>query len=59
KIFQPFYTTRSPGSGTGFGLAGCQSVVNRHSGKLKVESTVGVDTTFRMELSQMEKPDPA
>lgn len=44
KLFQPFYTTKS--KGTGLGLALCQSIVERHFGKISVQSEEGKGTTF-------------
>lgn len=44
RLFQPFYTTKA--SGTGLGLALCLSIVERHNGKIRVESAVGQGTTF-------------
>ncbi|HZY42066.1 MAG TPA: ATP-binding protein, partial [Anaerolineae bacterium] len=47
-IFEPFYTTKS--EGTGLGLAISYSIIERHSGLLQVDSTVGQGTTFTMRL---------
>ncbi|MCD9024518.1 ATP-binding protein [Cohnella silvisoli] len=44
RLFEPFYTTKM--NGTGLGLALCLSIVERHNGKIHVESTVGQGTTF-------------
>jgi two-component system NtrC family sensor kinase len=50
RIFDPFFTTKPPGKGTGLGLSICTTIMEQHHGALKVESTVGVGTTFTMEL---------
>ncbi|MGL6074112.1 MAG: ATP-binding protein, partial [Fimbriiglobus sp.] len=50
KIFDPFFTTKDIGVGTGLGLATVQSLVQKHGGIIMVESTVGLGTTFRIDL---------
>ena len=50
KIFDPFFTTRAIGEGTGLGLTTAYSVVERHSGKLEVQSVVGEGSTFTIRL---------
>ena len=51
KIFDPFFTTKGIGRGTGQGLAIARAaIVEKHDGKLRLESTVGVGTTFFIEL---------
>lgn len=44
KLFVPFFTTKS--QGTGLGLSLCLSIVERHNGTIKVESTEGEGTVF-------------
>ena len=48
RIFEPFFTTK--GGGTGLGLPIAQQIVERHQGRLEVESAVGNGTVFRIRL---------
>lgn len=50
KIFDPFYTTKEAGKGTGLGLAVSYSIIKRHKGDIKVESQIGKGTTFTLIL---------
>ena len=50
KIFQPFFTTKPAGEGTGLGLSMSYDIVKAHGGELKVESTEGKGTEFAIKL---------
>ncbi len=46
RIFEPFFTTKKPGRGTGLGLSITHGIVQRHGGKIKVESIPGEGSVF-------------
>jgi two-component system, NtrC family, sensor kinase len=50
KIYDPFYTTKGVGQGTGLGLAVSYGIVQEHAGRMTVDSTPGHGTTFRITL---------
>lgn len=49
-IFEPFYTTKPEGAGTGLGLSVSYGIVQAHGGTIDVESAPGVGTVFRISL---------
>ena len=58
SVFDPFYTTKAPGQGTGLGLSVVHSVVRRYGGDVQVSSQLGVGTTFAIELPCPCHQDP-
>jgi len=55
KIFDPFYTTKDVGKGLGLGLSICQSIIDKHKGRISVKSEAGNGALFIIELPQYSK----
>jgi two-component system, NtrC family, sensor kinase len=50
KIFQPFYTTKPTGQGTGLGLSLSYDIVKAHGGELRVDTKEGEGSAFVIQL---------
>ena len=50
RMFEPFYTTKPPGQGTGLGLPLAAAIVREHGGSLRVDTRPGAGTTVEVEL---------
>ncbi len=50
QIYDPFFTTKDIGKGTGLGLSMSYSIIEKHKGRIEVDSKVGKGTTFKVYL---------
>jgi len=50
KLFTPFFTTKGKGKGVGLGLAVAYGIIQRHQGKIEVQSKEGAGTTFTINI---------
>ena len=50
KIFEPFFTTKPEEKGTGLGLSVSYSIIEKHGGRLEVESEIGLGTAVIIDL---------
>ena len=57
KLFQPFFTTKAPGEGTGLGLSLSRSIIIEHGGSIDVSSEPGHGAAFTIELPMNTDPE--
>jgi PAS domain S-box-containing protein len=50
RMFEPYFTTKAPGCGSGLGLATCAEIIQQHGGSIQVESYPGHGTTVTIDL---------
>jgi PAS domain S-box-containing protein len=55
-LFEPFYTTKEPGTGSGLGLAISRNIIQGYGGQIEVESRVGAGATFIVRLPSATLP---
>jgi signal transduction histidine kinase len=58
RIFEPFFSTKPSGIGTGLGLAVSKRIIEQHQGKLSFDSAPGLGTTFSIELPVQQSSRP-
>jgi two-component system NtrC family sensor kinase len=62
RVFDPFYTTRPVGQGTGLGLSACYGIIEEHAGKIACHNKDGGGAVFSIELpalGQTKSPEHA
>lgn len=58
-IYEPFFTTKGVGGGSGLGLSQAYGIISQHGGFIDVESSIGEGTTFSIYLPTIDAPAPS
>ena len=58
RIFEPFYTTKEQGKGTGMGLASCYGIIRQNHGAIRVRSEIGKGSVFSILLPAIHETPP-
>lgn len=58
RVFDPFYTTKPVGQGTGLGLSACYGIIQEHKGKILCQNRPEGGATFRIAIPAVAKPTP-
>jgi len=59
RIFDPYFTSKEKGEGTGLGLAVVHGIVSSHGGAISVESKIGAETTFHVLFPERSADTPS
>lgn len=59
KIFEPFFTTKDVGEGTGLGMAIVFKIIEKHNGRISVQSSPGEGATFIIDIPYIFRSEPA
>jgi len=59
RIFDPFFTTKEVGKGLGLGLSICQSIIDKHNGKIAVQSEPNKGSVFTVQLPRIKEKEEA
>ncbi|MCX7926533.1 MAG: ATP-binding protein [Candidatus Omnitrophica bacterium] len=58
KIFDPFFTTKEIGKGLGLGLSICQAIIDKHNGKILVDTEINKGSTFTVLIPRLKQVNP-